>query len=86
MGVSGTVGATTLTVEQLASHEHSYTDAHSGAGSGNPSGQSWGFVVDTKVTAPSGGSQPHTHMLSGASGSANSLPPYYALSYIMRTS
>ena len=82
--LSGTVGETTLTVEQLASHEHSYTDAHSGAGSGNPSGQSWGFVVDTKVTAPSGGSQPHTHALSGTSGAADSLPPYYALALIMR--
>ena len=82
--LSGTVGDTTLTEAQLASHEHSYTDAHSGAGSGNPSGQSWGFVVDTKVTAPSGGSQPHTHALSGTSGAADSLPPYYALALIMR--
>ncbi len=31
-----------------------------------------------------GGSQPHTHTLSGASGSASSLPPYYALALIMR--
>ena len=83
-GLSGTVGETTLTVEQLASHKHSYTDAHSGAGSGNPSGQSWGFVVETKVTAPSGGSKSHTHTLLGASGAADSLPPYYALALIMR--
>ena len=84
--ISGTVGATTLSVEQMPRHTHSYTDAHSSAGSGNPSGQSWGYTTETKVTAPSGGSKSHTHTLSGASGSANSLPPYYALAYIMRTS
>ena len=83
-GLSGTVGATTLTVEQIASHTHSYTDEHSGAGSGSPSGQSWGYVFETKVTAPTGGSQPHTHTLSGSSGAADSLPPYYALALIMR--
>lgn len=84
--LSGTVGATTLSVEQMPRHTHSYTDAHSSAGSGSPSGQSWGYTAETKVTAPSGGSKSHTHTLSGASGSANSLPPYYALAYIMRTS
>lgn len=84
--ISGTVGATTLSVEQMPRHTHSYTDAHSSAGSGSPSGQSWGYTAETKVTAPSGGSKSHTHTLSGASGSANSLPPYYALAYIMRTS
>lgn len=82
--ISGTVGATTLSVEQMPRHTHSYTDAHSSAGSGNPSGQSWGFISENKVTAPTGGSQSHTHSLSGSSKEANSLPPYYALSYIMR--
>ena len=82
--ISGTVGATTLSVEQMPRHTHSYTDAHSAAGSGNPSGQSWGFTSENKVTAPTGGSQPHTHTLSGSSGAADSLPPYYALALIMR--
>ena len=82
--LSGTVGSTTLSVEQMPSHKHSYTDAHSGPGTGNPSGQSWGFVSDNKVTASTGGSKPHTHTLSGASGAADSLPPYYALALIMR--
>ena len=35
------------------------------------------------TTLLAGGSQPHTHSLSGASGEASSLPPYYVLSYIM---
>lgn len=38
-----------------------------------------------QTTDATGGSQAHTHSLSGAeSGSASNLPPYYALSYIMR--
>ena len=41
-------------------------------------------VDSENAMLPSGGSQPHTHSLSGASGEASSLPPYYALSYIMR--
>ena len=81
--LSGTVGETTLTVEQLASHAHSYSRAatnrlYSGGGA-NP--------MDTNATANTGltgGSQPHSHTLSGASGEASSLPPYYVLSYIMR--
>lgn len=36
-------------------------------------------------TGVSGGSWSHSHTLDGASGEADSLPPYYALAYIMRT-
>lgn len=80
--LSGTVGATTLTVEQLASHAHGYwsftikhpNDAAPGKYVGSTPSQS----------DATGGSQPHTHSLSGASGQASSLPPYYALAYIMR--
>ena len=35
-------------------------------------------------TSTVGGSQPHTHALSGLSGDTESLPPYYALALIMR--
>ena len=35
-------------------------------------------------TESAGGSQPHSHDLTGASGEANGLPPYYTLAYIMR--
>ena len=82
--LSGTVGATTLTVEQLASHAHSYSKATTGrlytGGPANPLDK-----IVTDQTGATGGSQPHTHNLSGIkSGSANSLPPYYALALIMR--
>ena len=83
-GLSGTVGATTPTVEQLASHEHSYSKGTTGRlYTGGGSGPLDKNVVD--VTGSTGGSQSHTHTLDGASGEANGLPPYYALAYIMRT-
>ena len=81
--LSGTVGATTLSIEQLASHTHSFstwygTNGHNtGCSGSSPQGSD-------KTTATTGGSQPHTHTLSGASGAADSLPPYYALALIMR--
>ena len=80
--LSGTVGSTTLTVEQLAMHIHQLS-----AGTTNKSGGSWQALTPESsgaATQSSGGSQPHTHTLSGASGASDSLPPYYALALIMR--
>ena len=81
-GVSGTVGATTLTVAQLAKHDHSIDTAHMGWGTaagGNAA------VYTSYKSGAAGSSASHTHSLSGVkSGSASSLPPYYALAYIMR--
>ena len=82
--MSGTVGETTLTVEQLAGHGHS-----TGLFVGNKfgGGSLYGPNANTGSTfsaLSTGGSQPHTHTLSGASGAADSLPPYYALALIMR--
>ena len=81
--LSGTVGETTLTVGQLASHRHGEIHNY---GEGTDTHAHFDFSVrngeTTGITA--GGSQPHTHTLSGASGAADSLPPYYALALIMR--
>ena len=82
--ISGTVGETTLTVEQLAAHNHQipFDLLLPLAGSSVnkfPKSGSYGQSTDS-----TGGSQPHTHTLSGASGAADSLPPYYALALIMR--
>ncbi|WP_462400439.1 hypothetical protein [Desulfovibrio piger] len=85
--LSGTVGETTLTVEQLAGHTHTFGVSGSGTGTSNswvPASSTSGAGSYPK-TSQTGGSQSHTHSLSGASGAADSLPPYYALSYIMRT-
>ena len=84
--LSGTVGDTTLTEAQVAKHRHSMS-----MGDGNNFTNIRVQARDnpergTNYTGYTGGSQPHTHTLDGASGSANSLPPYYALSYIMRVS
>lgn len=87
--LSGTVGSTTLTVEQLASHTH-FTQGYYGAANGpDRECQSRKLISGDPVESStsilsSGNSQPHTHALSGESGSANSLPPYYALALIMR--
>lgn len=87
--LSGTVGATTLTVEQLASHTH-FTQGYYGATNGpDRECQSRKLISGDPVESStsilsSGNSQPHTHTLDGASGEASSLPPYYVLSFIMR--
>ena len=82
--LSGTVGSTTLTVGQLASHAHDMVERPEGGGR-HHTGEG-GQPYTGGRTNYTGDSQPHTHALSGASDDADSLPPYYALAYIMRTS
>ena len=86
-GLSGTVGETTLSTKQMPAHGHSYTFRASSRDCGYASGSPmfWQNTA-TANTGNAGGSQSHTHTLDGASGEADSLPPYYALAYIMRTS
>jgi len=85
--LSGTVGSTTLTEAQLASHTHKIRVAsNSEAGNGLDAGKGNPTNMDSNRVAVTGGSQSHSHSLAGSSGSATSLPPYYALAYIMRTS
>ena len=80
-----TVHPHTLTVEQMPSHTHNYgasATVVTSALQGETGGR--GMVPDYphNTTTANGGSQPHTH---GASSSSNSsLPPYYALAYIMK--
>ena len=83
--LSGTVGETTLTEAQLASHRHP-VPANSKNYITAGTGQTYYILLPGSGvnTSPTGGSQPHTHTLSGASGAADSLPPYYALALIMR--
>ena len=79
--ISGTVGETTLSIKQMPRHTHTFDKG------------TYGNIAEAKGSANSGkqttdatgDSQAHTHSLSEAkSGSASNLPPYYALSYIMR--
>lgn len=81
--VSGTVGATTLSTTQIPNHYHGFSAMISTGDRYAESG--YVFGAGSSNTSATGGSQPHTHPLSGAqSGSASSLPPYYVLAYIMR--
>ena len=83
--VSGTVGATTLSEAQLAAHTHATTAALCGWTGQFRYGANNQLINNVAIQAtPAGASQPHTHPLSGASGQASTLPPYYALAYIMR--
>ena len=83
--ISGTVGSTTLTVRQLARHEHTTTVASNISGSYHvqPGGGAY-YNTGAFSSTNTGDSQPHTHNLTGASEGASSLPPYYALSFVMR--
>ena len=74
--VSGQTGETTLTVAQMPSHSHST----GGSGSGRSGGR---FMSDGNLgfTGATGSSQSHSHSLSG---SVSTLPPYYALCFIMK--
>ena len=78
--ISGTVGETTLTEAQMPSHSHRI-GTYVGAAGTNAYAATSGSLASTQST---GGSQPHTHALTGASGDASSLPPYYAGHYVIR--
>lgn len=88
--ITGTVGATTLTVEQMPEHKHKDADLWGSSGYRKDirymnSDIDIGKSSPDRYTDTAGGSQSHTHSLSGAkSGSANSLPPYYAGHYVIR--
>jgi len=74
-GGSTTTGTSTLSIAQLAAHTHTYVKATVSGGSGdnNPNR----VTLSTVATGSTGGGSTHTH--------ASTLPPYYALAYIMKT-
>ncbi|MDD2966769.1 MAG: hypothetical protein PHN64_04660 [Desulfovibrionaceae bacterium] len=83
--VSGTTGGTTLTVECIPSHTHSLPNNVDVTGS-----NTWKNVwthenvylsSNLMKTYATGGSQAHSHSMGGT---VSTLPPYYALAYIMK--
>ena len=78
--LSGTVGDTTLTEAQMPSHTHTF-----GIGTYGSSAEAKGNTSSKQRTDATGGSQAHTHTLEGTSDEVANIPPYYALSFIMRT-
>ena len=83
LGLSGTVGATTTSVAQTANHAHE-TSRGNYTGDNRPYYQGAGTLQGSISTYATGGSQSHTHSLTATTGTASSLPPYYALAYVMR--
>ena len=83
--ISGTVGETTLSVEQLASHKHEYMGSPYYQWRNGSTDADAASRPSSQITGTTGGSQPHTHSLSGVSSEgASSLPPYYAGHYVIR--
>ena len=72
-GGSNKTGGTTLTVDQMPSHAHSYTFL--GQSAGSYMGGTSKYVPVGAGTGTAGGSQPHDHDL---------MPLYYALCFIMK--
>ena len=86
--LSGTVGATTLTVNEIPIHNHSLSVKTKGAGTAGigilyeNTDSTWNDYLLS--TWHAGGSQPHTHALTGVSGDAPNIPPFHSLAFIMR--
>lgn len=80
--VSGSVGATTLTTEQLAYHAHYYTGVYE-----RYTGDSGGFLeylATGATTGAAGANYAHTHSLSAATNTVTNLMPYYALNFVIK--
>lgn len=85
VNLSGSTGATTLSVNQMPSHTHGLRDG----GSRNNVDQvitterTWAVNPTYMLSTATGGSQSHSHSLSG-SATVSTLPPYYAKCYIQK--
>ena len=84
---TGTVGSTTLTIDQMPNHTHStrYKATHRDCGwATNPSVHFW--LAEQFINSGStGGTKSHTHSLSAVSSEdSNNLPPFYSLYYIIK--
>ena len=87
-GLAGTVGETTLSIEQIAAHAHQWrhvqtwisgeTHADGVTKNGNINGDTHG------TTTTVGGSKPHDHPLEGATDQADSLPPFLSFDMVVR--
>ena len=62
--ISGTVGNTTLTIDQIPAHTHTYDKPQAGIATG--AGASGLTIVGGQATGSAGNGQPHTHSLTAA--------------------
>lgn len=81
--MEGTVGDTTLTEAQLASHKHQANLLVPVSGQGLQGTTSAQTGNASTYTEPAGGGQAHTHPIEGTVFVKRSLPPYYALAAVM---
>ena len=85
-GLSGTVAPATLSVDQMPSHAHDTKERQIFMEGNQRNAARIDGDPISGVCLTTGGSQSHTHSMTNvSSGSVNSIPPYYVLSYIMRT-
>ncbi len=87
--ISGSVGQTTLTVEQLANHSHtqSFYDVPQGPSSNSKNAMGQTSMAGDYKTQSAGSNSSHSHTMSKIpTSSSSNLPPYYALSYIIKIS
>lgn len=85
---SVTIGTHALTVDEIPSHRHGYTDYYrSGAGAIDNDGRAGtGLAESHDATITAGTSTAHGHTGSTFSGSSTDIrPPYYALCFIMKS-
>jgi len=85
VSVSGSTGNTSLSTSQMPSHNHDWETG--GTFSNNAFSESnlqnFGSIRNSVPTEFTGGGSSHNHSFSG-SGSVDTVPPYYALAYIMK--
>ena len=79
------MGAHTLTVEEMPSHNHTGVTVNRVGSNGLAGDYGSPTRIPENGIGYTGGSESHTHTLTNATASsANNLPLYYALSMIMR--
>lgn len=82
VNLSGNTGYTTLTVDQMPAHSHGL-NKDSDTNGGNNRFYMANAAGSSFYTSSTGSSWGHAHSLSG-SATVSTLPPYYALCYIMK--
>lgn len=84
--ITGNVGDTALTIAQMPSHSHNINVPRASTGIGSVTSGSLALANPPAASSTNnaGGDQPHDHPFEGSAGTSSSLPPYYALAYIIR--
>lgn len=82
---AGSIGNTTLTIEQIPSHTHTVASAKAGTTANVSSGSQFSIEETTATTSSVGGGQSHTHTWTGTQTTFNNMPPYLSVNVWKRT-